>query len=129
MSTGHRPPGYLTEDLELQISGPARYTSRTDKPVVHITLADGSGVLIGYLYANDDDDAAGWVPLAIATPAQQNLVSPWVMWLREAKTRGIKPSAALDELLGAQPSNHSRVVAGSRHTTPSLEALRQLAAS
>ncbi|MBK9386115.1 MAG: hypothetical protein IPN34_14985 [Planctomycetes bacterium] len=128
MTTDHRPPGYLTEDLQLQISGPARYTSSTDKPVEHIMLADGSGTVIGYLYANDDDDAAGWVPRATATPAQQNLATPWVMWLREAKARGIRPSAALDELLGAEPSNHSRVVADSRHTAASLQALRQLAA-
>jgi hypothetical protein len=128
MNTGHRPPGYLTEDLQLQVSGLDRYTTRTDKPVEHVMLADGSGTVIGYLYANDDDDAAGWMPRATTTPAQQNLASPWVMWLREAKKRGIKPSAALDELLGAQPSNRSRVVAGSRCTAASLEALRQLAA-
>jgi hypothetical protein len=128
MSTGRRPPGYLTEDLHLQVSGPARYTSRTEKPVEHITLTDGSGAVIGYLYANDDDDAAGWVPRATATPEQQNLASPWMMLLLEAKTRGIRPSAALDELLSARPSNQSRAIAA-RQTAAGLEALRQLAAS
>jgi hypothetical protein len=129
MNPGHRPPGYLTEDLSLQLSGPARYSSRTDQAVEHIAIADGSGTVIGYLYANDDDDAAGWVPRRSATPAQQNLATPWVLWLHEAKRRGLEPSAALEALLGAQPSNSSRVVDGSRSIAASLEALRQLAAS
>jgi hypothetical protein len=129
MTSERRPPGYLTEDLEPRITGPARYTSKTDKPVVHITLADETGAVIGYLYANDEDDAAGWVPRHDATPTQQNLVSPWVQLLRDAKARGIKPTAALDELLSATPTNKSRAVAGSRQTSANIDALKQLAGS
>lgn len=129
MSTGRRPPGYMTEDLQPQVTGPAKYTSRTDKAVDHITLAEATGAAIGYIYANDEDDAAGWVPRKSATPAQQNLVSPWVMLLRDAKKRGLAPTAALDELLAATVPNGSTAVAGSRASSADLEALKQLAAN
>lgn len=123
MTTG-KPPGFLTEDLQPTVKGPAKYTSRTDKPVVHIALSDETGAVIGYIYANDDDDAAGWVPQAKATPAQQNLAPPWLAMLRDAKQRGIKPSAALDEMLTAEPANKTRAVAGSKQNSPSLDALK-----
>ncbi len=124
MTTGRKPPGFLTEDLQPTVKGPAKYTSRTDKAVEHIALSDETGAVIGYIYANDDDDAAGWVPKAGATPDQQNLAPPWIAMLRDAKQRGIKPSAALDELLVAQPANKTRAVAGSRQTSPSLDVLK-----
>jgi hypothetical protein len=126
MTTGRRPPGYMTEDLEPKVSGPARYTSKTDKAVDHITIADESGAVIGFFSANDDDDAAGWIPHATASPAQQNLAAPWMALLRDAKQRGLKPTAALDELLSAAPSNKSKAT-GSRQRTDSLTALKQVA--
>jgi hypothetical protein len=128
MSSDRHIPGYMTEDLQPRITGPAQYTSRTDGPVVHITLADQAGRAIGFLYANDADDAAGWVPRATATPQQQNLASPWVMLLREARQRDLKPAAALDELMSAAPANGSHAVAGSRRCAASIAALKQLAA-
>ena len=82
-----------------------------------------SGEVIGYLYANDEDDAAGWVPRVGATPAQLNLASPWMRMLRDAKRRGLVPTAALDEAQVATPSNGSRVVDGSRATSASLATL------
>lgn len=131
MSAGSRPPGfvpgYMTEDLELrEISGPPRYTSRTDKPVEHVTLATQAGKRIGYLYANDEDEAAGWQPVAGASPDEQNLVAPWMRMLQNAKQRGLKPSAALDEMLRATLRN-SHIVPGSRTTSASLDALKALA--
>ncbi len=117
----------MSEDLELRIvSGPPRYTSPTDKPVEHITLADDQGAIAGYFYANDEDGAAGWVPAASATPDQQNLAAPWVRLLHSGKARGLKPSAALEEMLAASNSR-SRVVAGSRRVSASLNTLRELA--
>ena len=131
MSRGRRPPGfipgYMTEDLEMrEISGPPRYTSRTDKPVEHITLATKEGELIGYIYANDEDEAAGWQAVAGASPDAQNLAAPWMRMLRDAKKRGLKPSAAFDEMLRATHPN-SHIVRDSRRTSASLDALKQLA--
>src|SRR3954451_478835 len=100
MTTGRRPPGYMTEDLQMrEISGPPRYTSRTDKPVEHITLRTTTGEVMGYFYFNDDDDAAGWQPQAGASPTAQNHAAFWVGILLDCKKRGLNPSAALDEML------------------------------
>lgn len=131
MSRGHRPtgyiPGYMTEDLEMrQVSGPQRYTSRTNGPVEHIALMTTQGELMGYIYANDEDAAAGWQAAARASPAAQNLAAPWIQMLRDAKKRGLKPSTALDEMLRtAIPNSH--VVPGSRKSAVSLDALKKLA--
>ena len=120
-------PGYMTEDMELrQVSGPPRYTSRTNGPVEHITLATNQGELMGYIYANDEDAAAGWQAAARASPAAQNLAAPWIRMLHDARKRGLKPSAALDEMLrAAHPNSH--VVPGSRKTAASLDVLKKLA--
>ena len=131
MSTGRRPPGfvpgYMTEDLQpREISGPARYTSRTSGPVDHITLATQEGKPIGYFYANDEDEAAGFEPIAGASPDEQNLVAPWNRMLLDAKKRGLKPSAALDEMLPASHRN-SRILQGSLTVSASLDALKALA--
>ncbi len=131
MSTGRRPPGfvpgYMTEDLQMrEISGPPRYTSRTSRPVEHITLATQDGKRIGYFYGNDEDEAAGWQPIAGASPDEQNLVAPWNRMLLDAKKRGLKPSAALDEMLRATHRN-SHIEPGSRNSSASLDALKALA--
>ena len=131
MSTGRRPPGfvpgYMTEDLQpREISGPPRYTSRTNGPVDRITLATQDGKPIGYFYANDEDEAAGFQPIAGASADEQNLVAPWNRMLLDAKKRGLKPSAALDEMLPATHRN-SRIVPGSRNRSASLDALGALA--
>lgn len=131
MSTGRRPPGfvpgYMTEDLQpREISGPPRYTSRTNGPVDHITLGTQDGKPIGYFYANDDDEAAGFQPIVGASPDEQNLVAPWNRMLLDAKKRGLKPSAALDEMLRATHRN-SYIAPGSRTTSASLDALKALA--
>src|SRR5204862_4791325 len=95
-----RAPGYLTEDLQpREIAGPPRYRSRTDKAVECIAIADRQEVVIGYLYANDEDDAAGWQARPAAGVEAQNLAAPWIRRLRDAKQRGLRPTEALDELL------------------------------
>jgi hypothetical protein len=131
MSSVRRPPGfipgYMTEDLELrEIAGPRRYTSRTNGPVEHITLATGQGERMGYIYANDEDAAAGWCAARSASPAAQNLAAPWMQMLADAKQRGLKPSDALDAMLRVTHFN-SHVVPGSRRTSASLDVLKKLA--
>ncbi len=122
-----RAPGYMTEDLELQVTGgPARYTSRTGGPVDHVLLRTSEGEVMGYIYVNDDDDAAGWQPQAGASPEAQNHAALWMITLRECKQRGLKPRAALDEILGTTHPG-SYVVAGSLGRSESLGALQELA--
>jgi hypothetical protein len=121
--------GFLREDLEPRIvSGPPRYSSRTEKAVEHVALANAQGAVIGWFYANDEDDAAGWVARPRATPEDWNLATPWARMLHDAKKRGLRPTQALDEMLRAGAhALGGRVVPGSRRMSPSLAALRQLA--
>jgi len=122
-----KAPGYMTEDLQPRIvGGPPRYATRTDKPIEHITLAKRDGAPIGYFYANDEDDAAGWVAVAGLSPDGWNLAAPWVRMLHDAKRRGWKPSAVLDEMLRTTNS-YSQVVPGSRARSASLAMLMKIA--
>jgi hypothetical protein len=122
----------MSEDLEPRIvSGPPRYQSKTDKAVEYISLADGDDRVIGYFFANDEDDAAGWQGRAGVPPVSANLAAPWIRLLRDAKKRGLKPSAALDELIqrGTDYTDRPRthIVSTSRQGAPSLAALREVA--
>ena len=124
--------GPMTEDLQMrEVSGPAKYKSHTDKSVEYIAIANEQGVVLGYIYANDEDDAAGWVPRPEAGPDAHAGAHPWIMKLLDAKKRGLKPSAALDELVrqgtAAGDDAPSHVVGGSRNTATSLTTLREFA--
>ncbi len=130
MTTGQRGP--FSEDLQPRmVSGPPKYTSKTDRPVDYIVIADQRDVVIGFFYANDEDDAAGWQAHATASPQAQNGISSWIRKLRDAKARGIKPSAALDAMIRDHTDTPtdpwSHVVSTSRQTAANLASLRQLA--
>jgi hypothetical protein len=132
MSNERKPPGYMTEDLTLrEVSGPPSYKGVTDKPVEYIAIANQSDVIVGYLYANDEDDVVSWQPRPAAGDDAHSTYYRWMMMLRDAKARGLKPSAALDELVRigndhpAEPRSH--VVAGSRQQAASLAALKEIA--
>jgi hypothetical protein len=128
---GGRIQGPMSEDLEPRtISGPPRYRSKTDKGVEYVALADRDDRVIGYFYANDEDDAAGWQGRADVPPVSANLAAAWIRSLRDAKKRGLKPSAALDELIRRRvdyaDDPRTRIV-GPRKAAPSLASLRKLA--
>jgi hypothetical protein len=117
----------MTEDLQMrQISGPPLYTSRTGKPVDHITLRTAAGELMGYIYCNDEDDAAGWQAQAGASPTAQNHAAFWIGILADSKKRGLKPGAALDQMLRTTHPG-SYIVPGSRKTSANRAALAELA--
>jgi hypothetical protein len=122
-------PGYMTEDLQPRvISGPPNYGVDTDKPIEHITLTNESDEVIGYIYANDEDDVAAWQLHYPAGHLATNLVPPWNRMLSDAKQRGLKPTQALDELERAPtPANKTKVVSGSRTKSSGTAALRALA--
>lgn len=126
-------PGYMTEDLELRvIAGPPRYRARTEGPVEYLTVADQGGVVVGYIYANDGDDAAGWVSHAAAGHHAHSAYPPWMAKLRVCKARGLLPSAALTELVrdGTDSTENPRSrVQVARHCAPSVAGLREKAAA
>ena len=125
MEHRRQPPGYMTEDLEPRVTGgPPRYTSQTGGPVTYVAVT--AGRVIGFLYANDADDAAGWVPRAGASPEEQNLAAAWIVRLRDAKARGLAPTAALAEIRGAA-NGQSAISADAPRTAPDLDALRPVA--
>jgi hypothetical protein len=126
MTTGG---GYRDEDLEFKpVSGPARYGFKASGPVRYVVVANQDGVL-GYLWASDPDDAAGYERRRSAGDAAANAGVPWYQRLRTAKVRGLPPSRALAELADDPgDSVTGRVVAGSEGTLPSLTALKELAA-
>jgi hypothetical protein len=124
----NKAPGYMTEDLAPRITGgPPRYTSRTEKPVEYVPVADNGGAIVGYLYVCDADGAAGWQARVSATPEQQNLAAAWMRLLHRGKARGVKPGEALEELLRNPANGQSRVAAESRRVAESLAALRVIA--
>ncbi|MBO3749512.1 hypothetical protein J5X84_25830 [Streptosporangiaceae bacterium NEAU-GS5] len=123
------PPGYLTEDLQLrEVSGPPSYRGITSGPVQYIAIANQSGVVIAYIYANDEDDVAGWQARPDVGHEAHSGYYPWMIKLRACKARGLPPSAALDELVRDEVDTpqdpRSHVVPGPRRHADSLEALR-----
>jgi hypothetical protein len=132
VSTDRKPPGYLTEDLQLRVvAGPASYQGITEKPVEYIAVVNQSDELIAYIYANDEDDVVAWLARPAAGDEAHGAYYPWMVKLRALKARGVKPSAALDELVQggvdvpATPRSH--IVPGSRQRAASLAALKQIA--
>lgn len=105
-----------------------RYRGETDKPVHHLTVANARGEAMGYLWANDEDDAAGWCLRPAGDRAGFGEGLEWSTKLNEAKARGLSSTAALAELVrGSDPRCVSHIVPGSLTAAPSLAALTELA--
>ncbi|MFI8994630.1 hypothetical protein [Streptomyces sp. NPDC053542] len=119
----------FAEDLRFnQVSGPATYNRETSGPVAYLNVADAAGSVIGYVWGNDGDDAAGWVVPAGLTAGQVNAGASWLRALRGGKARGLAPTALLAELAqGANDNKLSHAVRGSLTEAPSLAALKELA--
>jgi hypothetical protein len=119
----------LSEDLQLVPApgGPQSYGKKAQGPVEYVTVANDDGVL-GYLWANDAGDAAGYVVREAAGDVAFNAGVFWSLQLRPCKDRGLAPTAALTELAEV-PGSHNGgwVVAGSRAQAPDLATLKALA--
>ncbi|MER7845706.1 hypothetical protein ABTZ03_17370 [Kitasatospora sp. NPDC096077] len=117
----------LAEDMQLRLleGGPVDYNYSTDKPVVYVSVAGGDGGVLGYLWASDADDAAGWVEHRAAGPAAAQAAGYWLMKMRSAKSRAVPPSQALEELSAdADGGRAGQVVPASRRTAASLQELQ-----
>ncbi|CAM5745881.1 hypothetical protein STAFG_2933 [Streptomyces afghaniensis 772] len=122
----------FAEDMHLNfVSGPPRYRNHTDKPVRYITVADKeNGAVLGYLWAGDEDDAAGWEPRQAGGPHAVNEGGFRIRRLRSAKERGLLPSQALAELLAdPEPAGKGRGLADSLTDAPNAAAVEALAQS
>ncbi|MFF2014070.1 hypothetical protein ACFVWY_34095 [Streptomyces sp. NPDC058195] len=132
MSSEQRPNPRLNEDLLFNRApgGPPRYGSTSDKPVQYLAVADRSGEVIGYVWANDADDAAGWLVRAAGGDEAFNKGGRWARRLHDAKARGLAPTAALAEMIEqSDPAKSSHVVPGSLTEAPSADTVRALAAA
>ncbi|MFI9160735.1 hypothetical protein [Kitasatospora aureofaciens] len=120
----------LRDDMQLRLmaGGPASYAYRTDKPVEYVAIASEDVGVIGYVWACDADDAAGWEGRPSAGAIAMNGSKYWFGKLREAKADGLLPSLALDALSADSEGGWSgRVVPGSRTRAASVEELRNKA--
>src|SRR4051794_6095617 len=96
--------GYRDEDLQFKPVNPRpRYANTANGPVRYLAVANQNGV-IGYLWASDPDDAAGYEYLRSAGDDAANAGVPWYQRLRAAKAAGLPPSQALDRL-AAEPGD------------------------
>ncbi|MFJ4623143.1 hypothetical protein [Streptomyces sp. NPDC088812] len=120
----------FAEDLPFnQVApGPARYRTRTDKPVRYVSVVDKQGgAVLGYVWVSDEDDAAAWEPRRAAGPRALSEGGLWHARLTEAKGRGVTPSQALAELLASPEGNKGRVVPESLAAAPDADAVKNLA--
>jgi hypothetical protein len=120
----------FADDLQMkQVDGPPTYGRKTDGPVTYVTVVDGTGSVIGYVWANDEDDAAGWVVPPGLSAGGLNAGASWLRALRGGKARGLTPTALLTELArGANDNDLSHAVPGSLSEAPTLAALKAMAA-
>ncbi|MER6104498.1 hypothetical protein ABT115_19755 [Streptomyces sp. NPDC001832] len=111
-----------------RVAGPPRYNRFAKGPVQYVRVADSDGVVIGYVWANDEGDAAGWVTPQGLGAAAINAGAAWLRKLRDAKARWIAPTALLAELIrDTSDIEGSGVVPGSLAEAPSLAELKETA--
>ncbi|MEU0452704.1 hypothetical protein ABZ322_06670 [Streptomyces sp. NPDC006129] len=107
-------------------SGSEHFEACTESPVTFVEVVAGSRV-IGYLWAADNDDAAGYEPRTPSGDIAVEAGTAWLTRLSDAKQRGLSPAEALRELSARQgDSRAGTVVAGSLRRAASLEDLQDL---
>ncbi|MFJ7944436.1 hypothetical protein ACIQ6K_12430 [Streptomyces sp. NPDC096354] len=111
-----------------RIAGPPGYNRVAQGPVQYVRVAADSGVVIGYVWADDEGEAAGWVTPPGLGAAEINVGAAWLRKLRDAKARDIAPTALLAELIrDTRDIQGSRVVPGSLTESTTLDELKELA--
>jgi hypothetical protein len=117
------------DDLQFNfVSGLPRYRDWTDKSVQYFAVVDNQRLVLGYVWAGDEDDAAAYEPRKAVGPRAVNEGIHWHGRLRDAKARGIRPSQALAELLAdPEPSCNGRPLRDSLAQAPSPSVVETLA--
>ncbi|MFK0180204.1 hypothetical protein ACIQVR_30025 [Streptomyces xanthochromogenes] len=112
--------------LEQLPDGTAQFDNVTESPVNFFEVAR-DGTAIGYLWASESDDAAGYEPRTPMGKAALDAAVEWLGRLSEAKARGLSPTRALHELTSSRAdSRGGAVTPGSLRTADSLEDLQDL---
>lgn len=107
--------------------GPPRYSRHTGRPVRYVAIANPENRVIGYVWGNDEDDAAGVLVHSTASPAESNMAGAWVFHLHAAKERGERPTHVLEEMLrNPSSAGGSHIVAGSLAEAESIAVLDHL---
>ncbi|MCZ7417101.1 MULTISPECIES: hypothetical protein [unclassified Streptomyces] len=123
-SESHLTPR-ITEDLRPDpVGGSEDYGYVAEGPVSYVAIGSEDGVL-GYLWASDAEDAAGFEPRGEAGDVAFNAAVAWAQALRERRAKGLSPSRALGELVEeAGDDAIGRAVPGTR-AEATLKALRE----
>ncbi|WP_180687320.1 hypothetical protein [Streptomyces gossypiisoli] len=131
MSRDPRVPPRVTEPLQWEeVDSPPRYANSTDKPVEYATVVDRKGTVLGYVWVNDEDDAAGWQYRRAGGDEAFNMGALWATEFHEAKEQGLAPSEALAKMTRDYgPEDPSHILPGSLKSAPTLETLKELAAN
>ncbi|GAA4659527.1 hypothetical protein GCM10023347_08640 [Streptomyces chumphonensis] len=124
-SDGHLTPR-MTEDLRPRaVGGSEDYGYVAEGPVSYVAVGSGEGVL-GFLWASDAEDAAGFEPRGGAGDAAFNAAVAWAGLLRECRAKGLDPTQALAELSrDGGDEAIGRAVPGTLGQAPTLTALRE----
>jgi hypothetical protein len=103
-------PGYMTEDLPFKSAG--GITEHGHKPTspVNVSVVKRHGAVMGYLWADDSADAAGYLPSYDAGAVAVNVATDWILRLREAKARRLTPSQALGEFAAEGPTESGKLL-------------------
>jgi hypothetical protein len=122
-----KPTG--TRELFPSLSGPS-YRSSTDAPVSYRPITRGREVL-GYLWASESDDAAGYVKRASSGVEGLRAGALWRARLAEAKGEGLTPTQALRRWVGAPGYLEFGEIAEDAEElgAPDLQALKEMAKS
>lgn len=120
-----KPTG--ARDLFPSSSDPG-YGSSTGTPIRYLPITRGAEVL-GYLWASESDDAAGYVKQAAAAADGLRAGALWRSRLAEAKGEGLTPAQALRRWIGAPAYLEFGGIAADAEEleAPSLQALQDLA--
>lgn len=102
---------------------PPRYREHVDGPVQFVTVA-GAGDTLGYLWFDDEQDAANFVCSADGGNRARNARGAWIRELLSAKSRGLTPSQAVAELAAeAGNARIGSIVAGTLNRASSVSAI------
>ncbi|MFC9931248.1 hypothetical protein [Streptomyces sp. NPDC127190] len=116
-----------TEQLGKKIPQDApRYETETSAPVVFVDVSI-NGRIIGYLWASESDDAAGYEPRTAAGHIAVDAAADWLVYLSKAKERGLSSLDALHEATHWKGTERSgTVVPGSLREASSPEEVQDL---
>ncbi|MFJ3661493.1 hypothetical protein ACIPPM_13650 [Streptomyces sp. NPDC090119] len=106
------------------------YRETTEHPVHHLTVRDDEDRVLGYLWADGVENAAGFEPRTAAGERAFQAGRGWLLKLREAHRLGLPAADVLPWLAGEPlPRGVGRLADLRPRVSPSLDALEELSGS